>query len=232
MDLQQWQQLANDYVPQVRICGGYWDNAFWEEDYRLSSVEWYVNRCWLRDHDDSGFQLPKDPNAQLQIADLLDNNRSRTYLTIRDITYRGGDMATAQVYAHARVCTMFDQGVDLQYWFFYPYNGSIGGVIAPLGFSGAHEGDWEHVTVRISDYADPKKRKIRGVFFAAHGSAEGAWMVDNRTVPPTGVTACSRVLLTPSFTPRITRMPAMRTVGCKCDAGTILRPPMTSPPAA
>jgi hypothetical protein len=82
--------------------------------------------------------------------------------------------------------TIRDQGVDLQYWFFYPYNGSIGGVIAPLGFSGAHEGDWEHVTVRISDYADPKKRKIRGVFFAAHGSAEGAWMVEQSNRPTDG----------------------------------------------
>jgi len=37
---------------------------------------------------------------------------------------------------------------------------------------GSHEGDWEHITVRVS----PDGEKIIGVYMAAHGW-EGRWFV-------------------------------------------------------
>jgi Vacuolar protein sorting-associated protein 62 len=37
---------------------------------------------------------------------------------------------------------------DIQYWFFYPYNGPF----PVLPWFGNQEGDWEHVTVRVSNW--------------------------------------------------------------------------------
>jgi hypothetical protein len=59
-----------------------------------------------------------------------------------------------KVYGHAYRNSL--GGVNLQYWFFYPYNDSVSVM--------NHEGDWEHVNVRLrADYS------IDGAFLAQHG---------------------------------------------------------------
>jgi hypothetical protein len=55
--------------------------------------------------------------------------------------------------------------VDVQYWFFYPYNGRMG----TPPFHGEHEGDWEHVTVRVLGDG-----QLAGVYCSAH-YGEGRW---------------------------------------------------------
>ncbi len=51
----------------------------------------------------------------------------------------------------------------LQYWFFYPFNDGH--------FFFDHEGDWEHITVRLDDAYHPL-----GAFYARHGDcAPGPW---------------------------------------------------------
>ena len=50
-----------------------------------------------------------------------------------------------------------DGGINVQYWFFYPYNDG------PLFFD--HDGDWEHVTVEVAPDGRP-----RAVYFAQHGN--------------------------------------------------------------
>jgi len=57
------------------------------------------------------------------------------------------------VYGHAYPAA--GGGVLLQYWFFYPFNDAYGVF--------DHEGDWEHVTVRLGSALTPE-----GVHFAAH----------------------------------------------------------------
>ena len=47
-------------------------------------------------------------------------------------------------YAHVRRAPGSTQ-YDVQYWFFYPYNGAL------AAGAGGHEGDWEHITVRVLD---------------------------------------------------------------------------------
>jgi hypothetical protein len=55
----------------------------------------------------------------------------------------------------------------VQYWSFYVFNGALDDML----MAGAHEGDWEHVTVVVS--AD--ERELLGVYMAAH-SHEGQWL--------------------------------------------------------
>lgn len=65
------------------------------------------------------------------------------------------------VYGHAHRAA--DGGVLLQYWFFYPFND------AHWAFD--HEGDWEHVTVRLDAGGRPL-----GAWYARHvDNAPGAW---------------------------------------------------------
>jgi Vacuolar protein sorting-associated protein 62 len=57
-------------------------------------------------------------------------------------------------------------------------------VILPVSLSGAHEGDWEHITVRVSNWADLPNSKVEAVYFAAHGG-EGKWLMkQNPTSKP------------------------------------------------
>ncbi|CAM9186600.1 unnamed protein product, partial [Phaeothamnion confervicola] len=60
--------------------------------------------------------------------------------------------------------------VELKYIFTYTYNGSTFAVAGtPIG---VHEGDLEHVTVRV----DYDTQSVLEVFFSAHSNAEGRWV--------------------------------------------------------
>jgi Vacuolar protein sorting-associated protein 62 len=62
---------------------------------------------------------------------------------------------------------------DIQYFFFYPFSG-------PLAGWGEHEGDWEHVTVRVKS----DLHTIYGVYYSAH-EGEGRWY-QQETGPESG----------------------------------------------
>jgi Vacuolar protein sorting-associated protein 62 len=66
-----------------------------------------------------------------------------------------GDPRDWVTYVH--VYPRVDGGINVQYWFFYPYNR------APLFFD--HEGDWEHITVDLAPSGAP-----RAVYFSEHGN--------------------------------------------------------------
>lgn len=73
-----------------------------------------------------------------------------------------GDLSAAVCYAHVRAAVRHPTMFDVQYWFFYPYNGAV-----PFK---PHEGDWEHITVRIG----PDGRTIHRIFYDAHNT-NGQW---------------------------------------------------------
>lgn len=166
-------EAVERFAPEVRLHP--------EERYFPSSVEWYLGRTQMRLEVEGGGDVPTvaagelSPTA-LPTVDTLGyrskRERSKRYfLQIRNDdsegTTRAGKLGTARTYVHVRPAANGARGYDIQYWFFYPYSGPmIGG---PAG--GAHEGDWEHITVRV----DKKLRQIKKVFFAAH-DAEGRWM--------------------------------------------------------
>jgi hypothetical protein len=81
-----------------------------------------------------------------------------------DTTHNGStNPADWKVYGHVYKNAL--GGVNVQYWYFFPYNDGVS------GFN--HESDWEHVNVRLaSDYS------ISGVHFAHHKSVSYYAKVD------------------------------------------------------
>ena len=72
-----------------------------------------------------------------------------------------GDPADWVVYGHAYPAA--GGGVMLQYWFFYAFNDAYGLF--------DHEGDWEHVTVKLGPSLSPE-----GAFYARHNDSHpGVW---------------------------------------------------------
>jgi hypothetical protein len=66
------------------------------------------------------------------------------------------DPGAWQTYFHAYRNTI--GGVSIQYWFFYAYNDFVG--------SANHEGDWEHINVRLN-----ASNQVDGIWYAQHNGA-------------------------------------------------------------
>ena len=72
-----------------------------------------------------------------------------------DLTHNGSsDPAQWKVYGHAYKNSI--GGINLQYWFFYPYNDNTSWA--------NHEGDWESIIVRLTN-----TDLVSGIYFCAHG---------------------------------------------------------------
>ncbi len=79
-----------------------------------------------------------------------------------------GNLAHAKCYVHFRRELLHNFEIyGIQYWFFYPFNGTMSG-------GGAHEGDWEHITVRTTE-----GKSIRSIYCSAHEAEEGRWYNPN-----------------------------------------------------
>ncbi len=103
---------------------------------------------------------------------------------------RGPGGAPVPVYAHV-IQYRDTLEIDLQYYFFFAYNGPI---VSWLPAAGTHEADWEHVTVRLA----PDGHSIRAVYFDAY-DWEGKWALQ----PATAVTAHDGYLLTEGTHPLV-----------------------------
>ncbi|XP_009793524.1 hypothetical protein At1g04090-like [Nicotiana sylvestris] len=85
-----------------------------------------------------------------------------------------GDLQAATAYLHIK--PMFGATyTDIALWLFYPFNGparaKIEFMTIPLGKIGQHVGDWEHVTLRISNF----NGELQGVYFSQHSG--GNWVI-------------------------------------------------------
>jgi hypothetical protein len=157
------------------------------EAFMPSSVEWFIGQSELAGSntdlkcegdalcDRFNIGSPGDSRQTLldNLVDAVATN-SATYdnlwLETPDIT-KPGDLAGARSYVH-----YLDLGsvVDLQYWFFYPFNGpgrarvqfgEIHDEVSSLAPLGEHYGDWEAVILRFDSTND----ELLGAFMSAHG---------------------------------------------------------------
>lgn len=76
---------------------------------------------------------------------------------------REGNLDEAKCYFRLRWVARPQRSWDLAYIFFYPYNGKLAGW-------GNHDGDFEHITVRLN----PTATAVAAVYFSAH-YFEGRW---------------------------------------------------------
>lgn len=85
-----------------------------------------------------------------------------------------GDLQSSEVYLNIK--PMFGATfTDIAVWIFYPFNGpataKLGAIeIIPLGIIGEHVGDWEHLTLRISNF----NGVLNKVYFSEHSG--GSWV--------------------------------------------------------
>lgn len=169
-----------------------------DEDLGPSSVEWFLKQMKLKrrvykgidkDITDANPSFTKlmeyggdheDPSDNIGLSYFLKHDGSDTKGG-QDFSDDSSDFPTCYVRA-AKLKDNTDLW-DLQYWFFYPYNGLLkgqeaAGYIPVVGgvavFVGKHVGDWEHVTVRVSK----SQQKIVGVAYHAHDS-DANWETTN-----------------------------------------------------
>lgn len=205
-----WKRLVGIYMPQVMLSG----NEPYNDRYKPSSIDWYLSRCTLKESEPDGNDkdIESDPTRETLAVNTGDES-ARMYLEPKnESAYNGSDEPNnykrnigAKMYAHVRKANAPAKSdwIDIQYWFFYPYNGKtgnisiVGGAIGffmggpvgvlrgfaagsmPLPIKGDHEGDWEHVTVRVSNWRNLNNGKIEAVFFSAHGKREGKWLMND-----------------------------------------------------
>ena len=160
------------FAPEVRLHP--------DDPHRPSSVEWYLKRTRLRlrrgllCRDEELLPLGRVTSEKLGELTNRSDDPESLYLGIprgahRRDTRRGfrpvGGMLSAPCYVNARAAPDDPSAFDLQYWFFYPFNGREGRHIP-------HEGDWEHITVRVTNSADPR---LLRTYISAHGQENGGW---------------------------------------------------------
>jgi hypothetical protein len=109
------------------------------------------------------------------------NPAFRYWMTVNDAQKPGNQSrAIAQVRVNET-----DTYVDLEFWFFYPFNGpgkfrvTVGSIFTDyveMDTCGRHYGDWEHVTVRLVPAPTMPSAKVQSVYLSRH--TDSIWITD------------------------------------------------------
>ncbi|RCV17912.1 hypothetical protein SETIT_3G258300v2 [Setaria italica] len=147
-----------------------------DEPYMPSSVAWFFENGALLHRrqqaptpvvDAGGSNLPQggDNDGSFWL-DLPAGGEQRERV-------KKGDLAGARAYVQVKPM-LGGTATDLTMWFFYPFNGPARARVAfatlPLGGIGSHVGDWEHLTLRVSNFSGELLR----VYFSQHSA--GVWV--------------------------------------------------------
>ncbi|KAL1552684.1 hypothetical protein AAHA92_13453 [Salvia divinorum] len=152
-----------------------------DETYLPSSVNWYFsNGVLLYKKGEESKPVRVEPDgSNLPQGGSNDGSYWLDLPVEPDASIvKKGDLQSAEAYLHVKP-VLGGSGTDIQVWVFYPFNGPATakvGVVEriPLGRIGAHVGDWEHVTLRISNFDGI----LRRVYFAEHSG--GRWVDASR----------------------------------------------------
>ncbi|XP_020236547.1 uncharacterized protein LOC109816089 [Cajanus cajan] len=148
-----------------------------DEVYFPSSVEWFFSNgalLYKKDQESSpisiapnGTNLPQDPhNDGAYWLDLPVDSTKRERVMM-------GDLLSAKSYVHVKPM-LGGTFTDIAIWVFYPFNGparaKVEFLTINLGKIGEHVGDWEHVTLRVSNF----NGELKHVYFSQH--SKGMWL--------------------------------------------------------
>ncbi len=168
LSLNELNDIIKKYAPSLNIHP--------DEKYKPTSVDFFVENSNLLDKRTGQY-------TQAHIDDLPqgEDNGSNYQLVLKSDSARSGDFSQATCYVHAKAGTGLY--TDIQFWFFYAYNGHGTFRIKTLSFGqtltegntssapiGEHEGDWEHVTVRINNFTHQPEY----LYLSQHGG--GIWV--------------------------------------------------------
>ncbi|KAK7323886.1 hypothetical protein VNO77_27386 [Canavalia gladiata] len=150
------------------------------EKYFPSSVDWFFTSGTLlyekikgairKDSiEPTGSNLPQGGSNDDDVTYWLD-------LPIDEIqrtSVKKGDLQSSQVYVHVKPM-LGGTFTDIVMWVFYPFNGGARAKVActniPLRTKGEHVGDWEHVTLRVSNF----NGELWRVYLSQH--SKGQWV--------------------------------------------------------
>ncbi|CAI0385221.1 unnamed protein product [Linum tenue] len=147
-----------------------------DEDYLPSSVQWFFKNGALLYKDDwkkgqpinyMGSNLPSggENDGGYWIDLPIDDGESSSL--------KSGNLESAELYVHVKPA-LGGSFTDVAMWVFCPFNGpvtlKIGLVSIPMSRLGQHVGDWEHVTLRISNFTG----ELWQVFYSEHSG--GRWV--------------------------------------------------------
>nr|XP_027084089.1 uncharacterized protein LOC113706384 [Coffea arabica] len=168
-NMQQVEALFQAYSPWIFLHP--------KENYFPSSVNWYFeNGALLYTKGDesnpvaiqyNGANLPQgESNDGAYWLDLpVDENAKEKV--------KKGDLQSAEAYIQIKPM-LGATFTDIAIWIFYPFNGpgtaKLGLIDIPLGRTGEHIGDWEHLTLRISNF----NGILYKVYFSEH--SKGIWV--------------------------------------------------------
>ncbi|KAM7472420.1 hypothetical protein LguiA_010603 [Lonicera macranthoides] len=167
-NVQQIQALVQAYSPSIYLHP--------DEEYLPSSVNWFFqNGALLHKGQDNtpvriepnGSNLPQgSSNDGAYWLDLPIDEKAKEMV-------KKGYLDTAKAYLHIKP-TLGATFTDIAMWIFYPFNGparvKVMIINIPLEKIGQHVGDWEHVTLRVSNF----NGKLKAIFFSQHSG--GIWV--------------------------------------------------------
>ncbi|KAG0496917.1 hypothetical protein HPP92_001608 [Vanilla planifolia] len=168
-NLDQITKLLQKYSP--------WVHFHPDERYLPSSVSWFFNNgALLFSKTDPNGPTPVDPAGRALPQGGTNDGAYWLDLPSDDAEkdrVKAGELSTAEAYVHVKPA-LGGTATDIVFWLFYPFNGpgraKVGLINIGLGHIGEHVGDWEHVTLRISNFDGVLKR----MYFSQHTS--GTWV--------------------------------------------------------
>lgn len=142
------------------------------DDYMPCSVDFFLQHSELC----SGSQIVV-ARGKVDSQELLRAQCAQSHLHLNlDPLARTGEskhqLDGVPVYAHPKAIIGSDgnvEAIEITYLTLYAHNGAY--TVAGMIRTGAHDGDWEHLTVRIT----PETGELTGVWFNAHRNRDGEW---------------------------------------------------------
>ncbi|PKI39098.1 uncharacterized protein LOC116208562 [Punica granatum] len=160
------------------LIGHYGPTVFFhpDESYLPSSVEWFFKNGALlyEDGKEKGERIKYD-GSNLPCGgcndgefwiDLPEEDDSRDFLI-------SGNLDSAELYVHVKPA-LGGTFTDIVMWVFCPFNGpatlKVGPVSIVMSRVGQHVGDWEHYTLRVSNFTG----ELWSMYFSEHSG--GGWV--------------------------------------------------------
>lgn len=185
-DLEHLQQLVSRHAPVFHLHPS--------DQFMPCSVEFFMDHSTLVQLSGVSGQSPKVllPLGAVSAEALLEQQALRpppAQLRLElEKSARAGfpvdKINDVPLYAHVKeITTLPDasgyssvEALEINYLTFYAYNGpyNVGGV--RLIQTGAHDGDWEHITARVH----PTSGRLLGMWYNAHRSRDGMWVEGSR----------------------------------------------------
>ncbi|CAL5184779.1 unnamed protein product [Lathyrus oleraceus] len=152
------------------------------ENYLPSSVEWFFINGALLCEKNKGVinESPIEPtgaNLPQGYSSIERFNHDYWLDLPMDVTERErvkkGNLQSSKAYIHVKPM-LGGTFTDIVMWVFYPFNGGARAKVAflniPLRSKGEHVGDWEHVTLRVSNFSG----ELWSVYLSQH--SKGEWV--------------------------------------------------------